>query len=109
MSTSFTFTPLLGNPTKWGQKNVETVDLYGPDYYFSGGDPFPASDFGWGGFEQVMGGISQSGTYYVMGQFTGSGARTEVDLLFFTTTTGSEVAYGLDLSSEIFRVTFVGV
>src|SRR5262245_6304536 len=80
------FTNLLGYPTKWGNKNAQTIDWQGNDYYIDEGVEFPASNFGWGGFDSAYGGISQSGLYRAEFQFQGSGAQQSVYIHVYSTT-----------------------
>lgn len=103
------FTPLLGYPTKFGNKNVEVIDFTGPDYSLLGGEPFPASNFGWGAFDIGIGGVSQSGLYRAEVGFQGDGAQQTAYIVFFELYSGTEVANGTDLSSEVFRLGFIGV
>lgn len=102
------FTPLLGYPTKWGQKQVETIDYTGPTLYAPGGMSFAASNFGWGGFDSGYGGISQSGNYRAEVRFSGSGAQQTCKIVIFVMATGLE-AGAIDLDAEIFRITLIGV
>ncbi len=103
------FTPLPGYPTKHRNKNFETIDWVGPEYYLPGGIEFPASNFGWGGFDSGYGQISQSGDYRVEVQFSNYGAVQTVLLVVFVVATGLEVAGSTDLSDEVFRLSLMGV
>lgn len=102
------FTPLLGYPTKWGNKNVESIDWVGPVLYAAGGIAFPSGNFGWGAFDSGYGSVSQSGTYSAVIRFSGDGAQISPKVVVFVNATGAE-AGALDLSDEVFRLTFVGV
>lgn len=102
------FTPLLGYPTKFGQKQVETIDYTGPTLYVVGGMEFPASNFGWGGFDSGFGGVSQDGTYRAEIRFEGSGARQVAKIVIFDIATGLEAA-AIDLHAQVFRLMFFGV
>ncbi len=104
-----TYTLLYGYPSRWAQKIVTFVDLVGPSYYFTGGDEFDASQLGIGGIEAVFSGISHSGTYRCEGRALVNGAQTLIYLVFTLVSNGNEVAYGIDLSGETFRIGFVGV
>lgn len=100
--------PLVGNPTVWGNKKVETFDWVGPTLYTVGGTSFPASNFNWGAFEAGFGGVSQAGTYRAEFRFSGNGAQQTVKIVVFVVATGLQAA-AIDLSAQTFRLTLIGV
>lgn len=102
-------TPLYGYPTQFGNKSVEVIDWDGPDYYFTGGVDFPVTDLGFGGFDFMVGSVSQSGDYIAYFRPTGNGANQTIQVLIVAAATGTEVAYGIDLSDEVFRLLFIMV
>jgi hypothetical protein len=100
---------LPGYTTKFGNKNVVVADIEGPDYYFTGGsDITPESlGLGLGAFDSVAFSVSQSGTYIAYARFEsaydGEAAQT-VKMVVCTLNGGAEVAYGIDLGAEVFRM-----
>ena len=102
---------LPGYTTKWGNKNVVVADIEGPDYYFTGGTEIAMEDTGLnlGAFEQVIIGVSQSGTYVAYARFTDDGPSQSFKIVVCAVNGGAEVAYGIDLGGETFRALFVCV
>lgn len=100
------FTPLIGYPTKWGNKNCETFDWVPPNPYVVGGVSFPASALGFGGIDSGYGGVSQSGNYRNEIRMTGDGAQQTCKIMVFVVATGLEAA-AIDLSAEKFRTTLI--
>lgn len=102
------FTPLPGYPTKWGNKNVQVIDLVGPNPYTVGGEPFPVSSLNFGGIDFVVGGLSSSQTYVVRALYPAAGTNQTVKLMWFIEATGVE-AGAIDLSRETVRLLIVAV
>ena len=132
-------TPLLGYPTKMGNKIREIFDHTGPKSYSnigtnSGtGDVINASDFGVGGFEEFISsfggwleGYSNTGNFIVKIFTSSSGttpsqsalangaALSKVVMQWFTTSTAfgaisTEVTNTTDLSGESVRLSFWAV
>lgn len=100
---------LPGYTTKFGNKNVVVADIEGPDYYFTGGSDLSPSDLGLGlgAFDSVAFSVSQSGTYIAYARFpaavNGEAAQT-IQMVVCVLNGGAEVAYGIDLGAEIFRM-----
>lgn len=100
---------LPGYTNKFGSKNAVVADIEGPDYYFTGGSEITPETFGLGlgAFDTVAFSVSQSGTYIAYARFEaaveGEAAQT-VKMVVCTLNGGAEVAYGIDLGAEIFRM-----
>jgi hypothetical protein len=115
-------TPFPGNPTVFGNKNVEFLEHVGPKSYPSGGEVYDAAHLGWGGLEWVSAasgnmavtqGATYSGTYNVRVIYATTsaiqGALPSVKLQWFVANGGAEVTAAIDLSGEVIRLFVVGV
>lgn len=102
----------------FGAKNVQVLDLVGPNPYAAGGQTMTASSLGMGGFDAVIAvGFSRTGTYYGRVQMTvpadaagvpPAGASASVKVAWYVTATNAE-AGAIDLSQEVMRVVCIGV
>lgn len=99
---------LAGYPTKWGQKIAMFVDWTGPTLYATGGVALTAAELGIGGIEGIIGGVSQSGTYFAIGRISQDNAQQSCKILVFQCSDGAE-AGAIDLDAEIFRLGIIGV
>jgi len=105
--------PLPGYETIFGNKKVFTVDHYGPLNYTTGGETYNAASINWGGFESMVPGRTNSGSYTVWmiasnnNNVAGSAAASP-KLQWFASN-GTEVGANNNLTLECVRLTFFGV
>lgn len=102
--------PLYGYPTKFGQKIAEVVNWVPGELYDTGGLPITAAQMAMGGIEDVIGGVSVSGTYKAEGRpVANEQAGQTYKVMVFVVATGLEAANDLDISTEEFRLFILGV
>lgn len=99
---------LDGYVTPWGNKKAFFIDWTGPTLYATGGVELAASQLGIGGLDGIIGGASQSGTYFAIGRPLGDGSRQTMKIMVFVAADGAE-AGAIDLDAEIFRLGVIGV
>lgn len=102
-------TVLPGYPSQIANKQFEVVDHAGPASYLAGGQTINASDFGWGGFDAIIGSMDQSKTYVVQAVYANTGGAMSTIKLQWFTLAGTEVADAVDLHLKIVRLTLIGV
>lgn len=123
--------PLAGYPTSMGNKRVSVFPVAGPSSYTqvtpgsapalsTGGQSVDVVSAGLKHADHVTGGISDSGTYRaepVYDAVSGvsgnnspqaSTPKTTFRLMWFTVSTGAQVAGSTDLSAEIVRLKIEG-
>lgn len=98
---------LYGYPAPWANKKAFSIDWTGPTLYATGGVTLSASQLGIGGIDMIIGGASQSGTYFAVGRPLGDGSRSSCKIQVFVASSGAE-AGAIDLDAEIFRLGVVG-
>lgn len=106
-----------GYATAWGNKYVVMIDHTGPSSYNNtgtygtSGDVINASDLGYGGIEAVLSASQSSdGLNDIVWSAPGSGVvASSVALHWFVTSTSTEVANGVSLSSKSVRLVLVCV
>lgn len=102
-----------------GQGRAIPDDHAGPKSYTTGGETFGNSNsqtgisiLGLGILDNVIGGPSLSGNYFVYAIPSGAGERKTFKLVWVTATTGipttTQVTNGTDLSAETVRLLVVG-
>lgn len=112
-------TIIPGYENIWGTKKSLCIELTGPSSYSTGGQVLNASQFGWGGFDAVIGvGRSYSGTFKVAdvqympvdaAPSAVKGAVAQVKLPWYNVSDGLEVTATTDLDEQIVRVLLIGV
>lgn len=109
-------TPVPGYSDVWGKHGAWSGDHTGPASYTTGGETLGQASNSYGGVNQfglrnidnVVGSVSDSGTYYVLPQFTGTGTRTQFKLLWFVVASGAQVGAAVNLSTETVRLLIIG-
>lgn len=101
-------TVVTGYVDVWGKHAAGPVDHVGPASYSTGGETITGSYYGLRSLDYVGGGVSESGTYFVLGGPTAGGLRATQKLLWFIASSGAEVGEGTDLSAETVRILVVG-
>ena len=102
--------PVPGYPSVFGNKKAEVFLYTGPATYVTGGDPIYASTFGWGGFDFINSGmLDSSGVYYLEPVFSGSGAKSVVNMKWIVAATGAEYAGGIATANLTARLFALGV
>lgn len=102
-----------------GQGRAIPVDHAGPSSYTTGGETFGNANsmtgisvLGLGSLDNVIGGPSNSGNYFVYAIPSGKGERKTFKLVWVTATTGipttTQVTAAVDLSAESVRLLVVG-
>ncbi len=118
--------PLDGSPDSWGAHKASVFPHAGPASYdqldvtspaalpTAGGDLVEAVEAGMKLFDFVVGGMSDTGTYFVRtipvqssAAFNGASQST-YRLVWYVTATGAEVANAVDLSDEVVRLLGIG-
>ncbi len=102
-----------------GQGRLIPVDHAGPASYTTGGETFGNSNvftgvaaLGLGSLDNVIGGPSLSGNYFVYAIPSGTGERKTFKLVWVTATTGipttTQVTAAVDLHAETVRLLVIG-
>jgi len=102
---------LKGYPDKVGKREIFCLNVTGPKPYVNtatfatSGDPLLTNALGFGRYvDVVFSAVSVSGTYIVRGVPTGVGPRALWNLHWYTESSGTEVANGVDLSAESVQI-----
>jgi hypothetical protein len=124
--------PLEGYPTSWGSTRASVAPILGPTSYTqltvdsppnpvaTGGQEIEAVSFGLKLLDFVIGGLSDSGAYFVRAvpkaasgvpgsdALATGAAQTTYRLVWYIEATGAEVAAGTNLSLEVVRCLGIG-
>lgn len=126
--------PLDGYPTSWGSNRSSVAGIQGPTSYTqvtidsppnpnpTGGQAVPAVRFGLTKIDFMIGGVSDSGVYFVRAiptspsgspsaptnQIPLGASQSTYALQWYIEATGAEVANGTNLSNEVVRCWAVG-
>lgn len=100
--------PITGVQQTFGGMFWSPLDISGSASYVQGGDTLSPPSFGFNSYIwSLTGGVSQSGTYFVIGRALNSG-YSQFQLVWYVSSTGAEVGAGVDLSAETVRVAAIG-
>lgn len=109
MAAAGSVTVLKGYRTSFGNKRASVASVVGPASYANpGGQVIYNTSFGTRGIEMVFGGMSVSGTYYVLWQPQSSGPNAKAILRWRVTATNAEVANAVNLSAETVQILVLG-
>lgn len=84
------------------------VDVPGPAVYAADGQALTASDLGLRKILHASAGASDNGDQFCAVSHTSHSSVTSVNVQWFVSSTGAEVANGVDLSGRFVRVRVVG-
>ena len=104
-----------------GRNKIVTVDHYGPSNYKTGGEVWPSvnpnqvtggpNSLGEASVINILsgGGVTESGTYYIVPIFGGKGSiKSNIKLKWYVLATDTEVAAAVNLSAEVIRLSVLG-
>jgi hypothetical protein len=104
-----------------GRNKIITTDHYGPSNYKTGGETWPSvnpnqvtggpNSLGMASVGNILsaGGVTQSGTYYIVPIFGGKGSNNStVKIKWYVVATDAEVAAAVNLSAEVIRLSVLG-
>src|ERR1700722_14376868 len=104
-----------------GRNKIITVDHYGPASYTTGGETWPSvnpnqvtggpNSLGEASVINILGGggVTESGTYYVVPIYGGNGAiKSNIKLKWYVLATDVQVAAAVNLSAEVIRLSVLG-
>jgi len=94
---------MVMQPSPVGELFMSMADIKGINPYVAGGVSLSANAFALQTFKMVLGGTSQSGTYWVTGRSIAGPGATSVKIQWFVAATGAE-AGAIDLSAETVRL-----
>lgn len=99
---------ILGTQQTFGGMYFNVLDVSGSASYVAGGDSIGATSFGFNNtIWTLIGAVSQSGTYFVIGRCMNDGV-SPWQLVWYVSATGAEVGAAVDLSAETVRLSALG-
>lgn len=106
MATQATYTVVSGYPHSDGGKIETVARISGINYTAGTLETIEARGLGMSYITHITGGLSESKTYFAIGQVSGSTGATTAGLAWFVSSSGAEAT--VDLSAEYVTIRAIG-
>ena len=104
MASKATYSIVSGYPRSDGAAVVSLVRVSGINYTAGTPEDIEARGCGMGYITHITGGVSESGTYFAIGQAAGTSGEEIADLYWFVSSSGAEATADLSAEYVVLRV-----